>query len=117
MNEFYRAAPAGLIGNEDCGQMSAWFILSSMGIYQVAPGDTRFLIGVPLFPEARVPLQDGKAFVVKMKNGGEEKPYVQRVTLTGKPLTAPFIDYADIMSGSELVFEMGEEKAVFWKGK
>lgn len=115
MIEFYQATPGGIIGNEDCGQMSAWFILSSMGIYQVAPGDTRFSIGVPLFPEARVPLKGGKAFVVKMKDGGKEKPYVQRVTLNGKPLTAPFIDYADIMSGAELVFEMGDKKAVYWK--
>lgn len=115
MTEFYQATPGGIIGNEDCGQMSAWFILSSMGIYQVAPGDTRFSIGIPLFPEARIPLKDGKAFVVKMKDGGKDKPYVQRVMLNGKPLTAPFIDYADIMSGAELVFEMGDKKTVFWK--
>jgi putative alpha-1,2-mannosidase len=86
-----------------------------MGIYQVAPGDTRFSIGRPLFPEARIPLKDGKAFVVKMENAAKENPYVQRVTLNGKPLTTPFIDYADIMSGAELVFEMGPEKSVFWK--
>jgi predicted alpha-1,2-mannosidase len=115
MTEFYQAAPAGLIGNEDCGQMSAWYILSAMGIYQVAPGDTRFSIGRPLFPEARIPLKDGKAFVVKMENAAKENPYVQRVTLNGKPLTTPFIDYADIISGAELVFEMGPAKSVFWK--
>jgi putative alpha-1,2-mannosidase len=115
MNEFYKATPGGIIGNEDCGQMSAWYILSALGIYQVAPGDTRFSIGVPHFPEARIPLKDGKAFVVKTKNGGKEKPYVQRVTLNGKALSTPFIDYADIMSGAELVFEMGDKKAVFWK--
>jgi predicted alpha-1,2-mannosidase len=117
MTEFYQATPGGIIGNEDCGQMSAWYILSALGIYQVAPGDTRFSIGVPLFPEARIPLKDGKAFVVKMKNGTKENPYVQRVTLNGKPLTTPFIDYADIMSGAELVFEMGDQKTVFWKEK
>ncbi len=115
ITEFYQATPGGIIGNEDCGQMSAWYILSAMGIYQVAPGDTRFAIGRPLFPEARIPLKDGKAFVVKMKNGTKENPYVQRVTLNGKPLTMPFIEYADIMSGAELVFEMGDEKSVFWK--
>ncbi len=115
MNEFYKATPGGIIGNEDCGQMSAWYILSALGIYQVAPGDTRFSIGVPLFPEAHIPLKNGKAFVVKIKNGGEGSLYVQRVTLNGKALTAPFIDYADIMSGAELVFEMGDKKTVFWK--
>ena len=115
MTEFYQAAPAGLIGNEDCGQMSAWFLLSSMGIYQVAPGDVRFSLGRPLFDEVRIPLGDGKAFVVRMKHSGSDRPYVQRVTLDGIPLTTPFITYDDIMSGKELVFEMGAAKKVFWK--
>lgn len=115
MNEFYKATPGGIIGNEDCGQMSAWYILNALGIYQVAPGDTRFSIGVPHFPESRIPLKDGKTFVVKTKNGGKENPYVQRVTLNGKPVKTPFIDYKDIMSGAELVFEMGDKKTVFWK--
>ncbi len=115
MTDFYKATPGGIIGNEDCGQMSAWYILNALGIYQVAPGDTRFSIGVPLFPETRIPLKGGRAFVVKMKNGGKGNPYVQRVTLNGKPLTTPFIDYADIMSGAELLFEMGDQKTVFWK--
>jgi predicted alpha-1,2-mannosidase len=115
MIEFYQAAPAGLIGNEDCGQMSAWFILSSMGIYQVAPGDGRFSLGRPLFPEVRIPLKNGKAFVVKMRNGGADHPYVQRATLDGQTVTSPFINYADIMAGKELVFEMGDQKTVFWK--
>jgi predicted alpha-1,2-mannosidase len=115
MTEFYQAAPAGLIGNEDAGQMSAWFILSSMGIYQVAPGDVRFSIGRPFFPEARVNLPGGKKFVVRMKKGAPKNLYVQRVTLNGKALTTPFINYADIMAGGELVFEMGDQKTVFWK--
>ena len=76
---------------------------------------SRFSLGVPLFQEARIPLKDGKVFVVKMKDGGKEHPYVQRVTLNGKPVKTPFIDYADIMSGAELVFEMGDKKTVFWK--
>lgn len=115
MTDFYQATPAGLIGNEDAGQMSAWFILSSMGIYQVAPGDVRFSIGRPLFPEARVNLPNGRKFVVQMKNGDAKHPYVQRVSLNGKALTSPFITYADIMAGGELAFEMGSKKTVFWK--
>jgi predicted alpha-1,2-mannosidase len=115
MTEFYQAAPAGLIGNEDCGQMSAWLLLSAMGIYQVAPGDLRFSLGRPLFEAARIPLKDGKAFVVRMKNGGREHHYVQRVLLDGKKITTPFITYADIMAGKELVFEMGDQKSIFWK--
>lgn len=115
MTDFYKATPGGIIGNEDCGQMSAWFILSSMGLYQVAPGDPRFSLGAPLFTEARIPLKSGKTFVVKRKNEAKHHPYVQRVTLNGKPLTVPFIDYAEIMSGAELIFEMGAQKTIFWK--
>lgn len=114
LTEFYLATPAGLIGNEDAGQMSAWFVLSAMGIYQVAPGDPKFSLGRPLFDEARVSLPNGKAFVVRMKDGAVNHPYVQRVTLKGEPLQTPFITYADIMAGKELVFEMGAAKTVFW---
>jgi predicted alpha-1,2-mannosidase len=115
MTEFYQAAPAGLIGNEDCGQMSAWFVLSSMGIYQVCPGDPNFSLGCPLFDEVRVSLPGGKTFVVKRQNASAQNKYVQQVTLDGQPLKSPFITYADIMSGKELVFKMGDQKTVFWK--
>ena len=115
MTEFYLPTPAGLIGNEDAGQMSAWFILSAMGIYQVAPGDPSFSLGRPLFDEARVSLPNGKTFVVKQLNASARNRYVQQVTLAGEPLKSPFITYADIMAGKELVFIMGEQKVVFWK--
>ena len=72
-------------------------------------------VAIGMAVRARIVNEDGKAFVVKMKNGGTGSPYVQRVTLNGKPLTTPFIDYADIMSGAELVFEMGDQKTVFWR--
>jgi predicted alpha-1,2-mannosidase len=115
MTEFYLATPAGVVGNEDAGQMSAWFVLSSMGIYQVAPGDPHFSLGCPLFDEVRVSLPGGKTFVVKREHASPKNKYVQRVTLNGEPLKTPFIHYADIMAGKELVFEMGEQKTVFWK--
>jgi predicted alpha-1,2-mannosidase len=115
MTEFYQAAPAGLIGNEDAGQMSAWFVLSSMGIYQVCPGDPNFSLGCPLFDEARVSLPGGKTFVVKRQHASAQNKYVQKVTLDGQPLKSPFIRYADIMAGKELVFQMGDQKIVFWK--
>lgn len=115
MTEFYQAAPAGLIGNEDAGQMSAWFVLSSMGIYQVCPGDPNFSLGCPLFDEARVALPGGKTFVVKRQNGSAQNQYVQQVSLDGQPLKSPFITYADIMAGKELVFRMGDQKTVFWR--
>ncbi|HTL74456.1 MAG TPA: GH92 family glycosyl hydrolase [bacterium] len=117
MTEFYQAAPAGLIGNEDCGQMSAWFVLSSIGIYQVCPGDPNFSLGCPLFDEARVSLPGGKTFVVKRQNASAKNKYVQQVTLDGQPLKSPFIRYADIMAGKELVFKMGDQKTIFWRPK
>jgi predicted alpha-1,2-mannosidase len=115
MTDFYLATPAGIIGNEDAGQMSAWFILSAMGIYQVCPGDPNFSLGCPLFDEARVALPGGKTFVVKRQNASEKNRYVQQVTLDGQSLKSPFISYADIMAGKELVFTMGDQKVVFWK--
>ncbi|MGN6644865.1 MAG: GH92 family glycosyl hydrolase [Verrucomicrobiota bacterium] len=115
MTEFYQAAPAGLIGNEDAGQMSAWFVLSSLGIYQVCPGDPNFSLGCPLFDEGRVALPGGKTFVVRRQDASAHNKYVQQVTLDGRPLKSPFIRYADIMAGSELVFKMGDQKIVFWK--
>jgi predicted alpha-1,2-mannosidase len=115
LTEFYLATPGGLIGNEDAGQMSAWFILSSMGIYQVCPGDPNFSLGCPLFDEARVSLPGGKTFVVKRLNASAQNKYVQQVTLDGQPLKSPFIRYADIMAGKELVFKMGDHKTIFWR--
>ncbi|MEI7534068.1 MAG: glycoside hydrolase domain-containing protein [Verrucomicrobiae bacterium] len=76
------------------------------GDYAAAPLDDNLI---------RTLLKDGRAFVVKMKNAAPKNPYVQRVTLDGKPVTRPFINYADIMAGKELVFEMGNQKKVFWK--
>lgn len=115
MTEFYKATPGGIIGNEDAGQMSAWFILSSMGIYQVCPGDPNFSLGCPLFDEARVALPNGKTFVVKRENHSAANKYVQQVTLDGQPVKSAFISYSDIMAGKELVFKMGDQKVVFWK--
>ena len=81
----------------------------------MTPGDPRYSLGRPLFDEARVALPNGKTFVVRMKNGVANHPYVQRATLNGVTVKTPFICHADIMAGGELVFEMGDQKTVFWK--
>ena len=86
-----------------------------MGIYQVCPGDPNFSLGCPLFDEARVALPGGKTFAVKRQNASAQNKYVQQVTLDGQPLKSPFISYADIMAGKELVFRMGGQKTLFWK--
>lgn len=109
VNEFYTADPDGLTGNEDCGQMSAWYLLNSMGFYPVAPGETRYSIGTPLFDEVNVNLENGNTFTVKRVNGGGENIYVKTVSIDGKVLDKPFINHAAIMEGKTLTFEMSNE--------
>ncbi len=115
IQDFYDPTPGGLIGNEDCGQMSAWYLFSAMGFYPVCPGDPVFSIGRPLFNDIRVSGRGGENFIIKMKNESPENPYVQRVFLNGKPLRSHFIQYNEIIAGGKLVFNMGPEKTVFWK--
>jgi putative alpha-1,2-mannosidase len=107
--ENYRNEPLGLNGNEDCGQMSAWYIFSVMGFYPVAPGSDIFAIGAPQFPKFTLHLTHNgkpKTFEIVANNLSEQNKYVSSVVLDGKPLEKPFIRYADIMNAQKLVFEM-----------
>jgi predicted alpha-1,2-mannosidase len=114
LGQFYTDQPDGLCGNEDCGQMSAWYILSSMGIYPVCPGDPRYSIGRPSFDKVEVDVE-GKVFTIVAENLTGENPYVQEVLLDGNKLTEPFVHHSDLQRGSTLKFIMGPEKKVFWK--
>ncbi len=108
--ENYRNAPLGINGNDDCGQMSAWYVFGVMGFYPVTPGTEVFAIGAPQFPEFNLKLKhNGKmtAFTIVAKNLSKENMYVQSLKLDGKRLDKPFITYTQIMNGSNLVFEMG----------
>jgi putative alpha-1,2-mannosidase len=107
MNEFYSTHKDGLIGNEDCGQMSAWYILSSMGFYQVNPTNGLFVFGSPLFDKATIKLPANKTFTVVTENNSDKNIYIQKVELNGKPYTKSYILYRDIMSGGVLKFYMG----------
>lgn len=100
--EQYRNEPDGLSGNEDCGQMSAWYILNSMGFYQVCPGKPVYSIGRPLFDKVTVNLPGRGVFTVIAKNNSPENKYIESATLNGKPLTVPFLQHKDIMNGSVL---------------
>src|SRR6185295_9372361 len=111
---FYKATPDGLIGNEDCGQMSAWFVLSAAGFYPVTPGSTVYAIGTPLFPELRLKLENGKSFVVKARNVSAKNFYIQSATLNGKPYGKSFLRHEDLMAGGELTFEMGDTPNLKW---
>ncbi|WP_163717816.1 GH92 family glycosyl hydrolase [Mangrovibacterium lignilyticum] len=107
MSEFYTTKPDGLIGNEDVGQMSAWYVLSAMGFYQVNPAGGQFVFGSPDLDEAVINLPEGKTFTIKALNNSPENIYIKSKTLNGEPYTKAFIDYQDIMAGGELVLEMG----------
>lgn len=104
--EFYPNNPDGLIGNEDCGQMSAWYVLSAMGFYAVTPGSDVYTFGTPLFDEVTVHLENGKTFSIKAKNRSAQNFYVNKVELNGKAHTALFMRHADLENGGELVFHM-----------
>jgi predicted alpha-1,2-mannosidase len=114
MDSFYAAKPAGLIGNEDVGQMSAWYVLSSLGIYQVNPSNGVFVFGSPEIDDAVVSLENGKQFHIKAANNSPANKYIQRIFLNGRPYTRSFITYADIMKGGELRFEMGNKPSASW---
>lgn len=107
LNEMYRDQPDGLSGNEDVGQMSAWYILSSLGLYQVEPVGGCFAIGSPLFDKATVRVADGKTLTIVARNNSAKNIYVQSVKLNGKRLARPFVDYDDIRRGGVLEFTMG----------
>lgn len=107
LTQFYSDSPDGLVGNEDCGQMSAWYILSSMGFYSVTPGQNIYAIGSPLFKKITINLENGNKFVVKAKNISSENIYIQSATLNGEPFTRSYISHNEIISGSKLVFVMG----------
>lgn len=107
MTTLYFNDPNGLAGNEDCGQMSAWYILNAMGIYSFLPGSPEYSIGRPSFEEVTLNLKRDKTFVIKALNQSAANKYVQSISLNGKPLTRPFISHEAIMAGGTLEFTMG----------
>ena len=113
MNTLYNDGIDGLSGNEDVGQMSAWYILSSMGLYQVEPAGGKYIFGSPLFKKAVVNVGGGKTFTIEAKNNSAKNIYIQSAKLNGKTYTRSYIDYKDIMKGGTLEFVMGEKPSSF----
>jgi predicted alpha-1,2-mannosidase len=103
----YTEKPDGLPGNEDCGQMSAWYVFSALGFYPVTPGDDIYIIGTPLFETATLYIDENRSFAVRANNLSDENFYIQSVLLNGKDYPYSYIRHTDIMDGGELVFEMG----------
>lgn len=105
---FYTDKVDGIIGNEDCGQMSAWYILSALGFYQVNPSNGVYVFGSPLFEYSEILLPKDKVFKIISHNNSKDNKYIQSVTLNGKSYTKSFINYEDIVNGGTLIFEMGK---------
>jgi predicted alpha-1,2-mannosidase len=114
IDKFYTPQPDGLIGNEDCGQMSAWYVLSAAGIYPVTPGLPIYALGTPLFPEIRLRLENGKQFVIKANGVFDKNFYVQSASLNGRPYRKSFLTHRDLMAGGQMVFKMGARPNPNW---
>lgn len=105
-NDFYQNKPDGLIGNDDCGQMSAWYMFSAMGFYPVNPVSGELVFGAPQLPKTTLNLDNGKTFTIEAINLSEENMYIEKIELNGSIYTEKFITYDDIMNGGELTFYM-----------
>jgi predicted alpha-1,2-mannosidase len=113
MDKLYTAAPDGLTGNEDCGQMSAWYVLSAMGFYPVTPGTTDYMMGTPLFKQVIINQENGKTFVINAADVSSKNFYVQQAMLNGKPHNKAWFTHQDIMNGGSLNFMMGAKPTAF----
>ncbi|MCX6257063.1 MAG: GH92 family glycosyl hydrolase [Bacteroidia bacterium] len=111
MDEMYSAKPDGLCGNEDCGQMSAWYVMSALGIYSLCPGQLQYAIGSPLFPKVTINLENKKKFIIRAENLSRENFYIQSASLNGKDYTKCYLNHNDIMNGGELIFTMANTPA------
>lgn len=114
LNELYTSKADGLCGNDDAGQMSAWYVLSSLGFYSVTPGSPYYIIGSPSFAEASINLDNGKTFTIKGNNVSKENIYFSSLTLNGKPYPYSYLKHDDILKGGELVFEMTNKPNKEW---
>ena len=114
MHTLYTNTPAGLCGNEDCGQMSAWYVLSAMGFYPVNPVSQTYEIGSPLFPKMSVSVPGGKTFTVIAHNASPENRYIQSVKLNGQPYGKSYITHSQILEGATLEMEMGSQPGAKW---
>jgi len=114
MNEMYRAQPNGLSGNEDCGQMSAWYVFSALGFYPVCPGSDHYAIGSPAVDKATIRLENGKTFTVTANNNLPGNVYISSAKLNGNPYTKSYINYTDIANGGTLELNMSAEPNKNW---
>jgi len=114
MTTKYLNKPDGLCGNDDCGQMSAWYIFSSLGFYPVCPGSGQYAIGVPSINEAVLNLENGKTFTIKTENYSAKNTYIKSVMINGEKWNKSFINHSDIVNGGELIFKMSKYPNKKW---
>ncbi len=114
LDGFYKPLPDGLIGNEDCGQMSAWYVMSAMGFYAVTPGSGYYAIGTPLFPQVTVHLENGKELNILVDESGPGLPYIQQADFNGQSIGTSFITTTAIQQGGVLSFSMGDRPNTGW---
>jgi predicted alpha-1,2-mannosidase len=118
MERSYGTGPDGMVGNDDVGAMSAWFVFSAMGFYPVAPGSLVYSIGSPVFDKITIHLPEylygGKDFTIIAENNSPENKYIQSASLDGEPLNKPFVNHSAIKNGSTLIFQMGDTPNINW---
>ena len=114
LDHFYTDKHDGIIGNEDVGQMSAWYILSALGFYQVNPSNGMYVFGSPVMDEATIQLGNGKTLNILYKNNSKDNIYIQGITVNGKQYTKSYIYYKDLMAGGNMVIEMGAAPSKTW---
>ena len=114
LTTLYTDKPDGISGNEDAGQMSAWYVLSSMGFYPVTPGMDYYVIGSPLFDKITIHLENGNKFEIVANNNSINNPYIQSIVLDGEPYNKSILKHETILNGSKIVFEMGKEPNKEW---
>jgi predicted alpha-1,2-mannosidase len=114
MSLLYQSTPDGLCGDEDTGQMSAWYVLSALGIYPVCPGTTDYLFGSPVFKKATLSLGNGKTFTIIGKNNGPQEYYIDGAKLNGETYDKIYITHDQILQGGELIFQMASFPNYHW---
>lgn len=114
LTTLYANKQNGIDGNEDCGQMSAWYVMSAMGLYSVTPGLDYYVIGTPLFDKVKINLENGNTFEIIALNNTQENLFIQSAKLNGKPYAKTYLKNSDIMKGGKIVFEMGDKPNKKW---
>jgi len=114
LTQFYKNDPDGLIGNEDCGQMSAWYVLSALGFYPVAPGSDHYVFGTPMFKETEISLDNGNRIKITANKLSENNKYVEKLYVNGKPWKKAYIDHQTLVQGAEIKFIMSDQPNQDW---